>query len=63
MSNYSWKRIGSFESQAAADRWCDRQGISRSDSELRPISDGFELFVRETADEGKEDRPGGRGFF
>lgn len=63
MNNYAWKRIGNFENQAQADRWCDRQGISRSDSELRSDGDSVELFVRETADEGKEDRPGSRGFF
>jgi hypothetical protein len=63
MSNYSWKRIGNFAGTAEADRWCDRQGISRSDSELRSNGDGVELFVREPADEGKEDRPGSCGFY
>lgn len=63
MNNYTWKSIGKFESASEADRWCDRQDISRSDSELRSSTHGVELFVREPADEGKEDRPGSRGFF
>ena len=61
--SYDWKRIGTFEDAHAADRWCDRQDIDFADRDYRTADEGVEVYVRSSAAEGREDRPGSRGFF
>jgi hypothetical protein len=57
---FTWDRIGEFESKAAADAWCRRQGIAGGESKCFSLDNGrVELSVRRDAldHEDRQHRP------
>lgn len=61
MSNWSFRQIGSFDSESAVDQWAKQNGVNSSDVKTRKGSDGrISAEVRESAyDDSSNDVFGG----
>ncbi len=55
--SFAWRKVGSFNTTAEAEYWYRQQGIAHTDARVEKLGEGFELSIRESALEGKNDDP------